>query len=63
MRGIDFAEIDFAGIRIDQEIHAEGALVAGLVELVAELLGHFGDGLAFLSMPPVNTSLPHQPPL
>ena len=45
---IDLAEIDFARIGIDQEVHAEGALVARLVEPVAELLGHADDGLALL---------------
>jgi hypothetical protein len=38
--GIYLAQIDTPGIGVDQEIHAEGALVAFLVELVAELARH-----------------------
>ena len=37
---IDLAQIDFASIGIDEEVHAEGAAIAMRIELVAELLRH-----------------------
>src|SRR5882724_9408854 len=45
---IELAEVDVAGVGVDQEVHAEGAAIALLVEAVAELPGHALDGRALL---------------